>query len=127
MHANTFPRNVNLNGYKLSKDAPANLRQLVRPTQLVVASRLGYEITVGTTFAAQLDTHFKQTTKASGGFRIFGLTIWGGSSSRTDERNTHSASYNAETRTLKILPDNDVGTATLVGGNASVVFRRLLM
>jgi hypothetical protein len=115
MNANTSARNVNLNGYKLSKAAPANLRQLVRPTELVLASRLGYEITVGTAFAAQLDTHFKQTTKASGGFRIFGITIWGGSASKTDERNTHSATYNADTRTLKIIPDNDVGTATLVG------------
>lgn len=87
----------------------------MQPTQLVVANRLGYEITVSAEMAESLDTHYKEVVAASGGFRIFGISIWGGSAGHTDERNTHEASFDKASRTFKVVPRDDTGVATLIG------------
>jgi hypothetical protein len=108
-------RNFNYRDFKLRADAPKFLKYLVRPSGLVVATRLGYEITVGGSLATTLDTHFKQTTKVNAGFSIFGTSIWGASVSKTDERNTHSATYDAASKTLKVVPRDSFGAATLLG------------
>lgn len=110
-----LPRNFNYKDFKLRSDAPAFLKYLVRPSGLVVATRLGYEITVSGSLATTLDTHFKQTTTVNAGFSIFGTSIWGASVSKTDERNTHSATYDAASRTLKVVPRDNFGAATLLG------------
>lgn len=68
--ANLTARNFNPGDFKLHKDAPAYLRNLVRPTQLIVATRVGYEITVGNELRTAIDTHYKETTEAGGGFRV---------------------------------------------------------
>jgi hypothetical protein len=77
--------------------------QLVRPTQLLVVNRLGYEITVNDALASSLDTHFNKTIAARGGVSIFGISIWGGSASKADERNTHDASFDRASRTVKVV------------------------
>lgn len=77
-------------------------------------SRLGYEIKVNNALGKSIDTQFKQTTSGGGGFRIFGIRI-GASYSKTDGRNTHEASFDAATNTVKVVPKDDTGVATLIG------------
>ncbi|EME46423.1 hypothetical protein DOTSEDRAFT_70430 [Dothistroma septosporum NZE10] len=107
--------NVDVSQYKLKKGAPAKLQQLVKPTQLVVASRLGYEITIADDQAESFDTYYKTVVEASGGFRIFGMSIWGGSAGHTEEETTHTASFDRATNTFKVVPRDDTGVANLVG------------
>lgn len=106
---------MDVSQYKLRKSAPLNLQQLVKPTQLVVANRLGYEITISDAQASSFDTYYKQVVAASGGFRVFGISIWGGSAGHTDERNTHDATFDRATNTFKVTPRDDTGVANLVG------------
>lgn len=81
----------------------------------MVANRLGYEITIGDANADAFDTYYKQVVAASGGFRVFGISIWGGSAGHTDERNTHEASFDRATSKFTVVPSDDTGVATLVG------------
>ena len=108
-------RNIDVSQYKLKKGAPAKLQQLVKPTQLVIASRLGYEITIAEDQAEAFDTYYKTVVAASGGFRVFGMTLWGGSAGHTEEQTTHSASFDRATNTFKVVPRDDTGVANLVG------------
>lgn len=62
--ANSLTRNFNHHDFKLRSDAPNFLKQLVRPTQLIVATRIGYEITVSDSLATAIDKHIKETTAA---------------------------------------------------------------
>jgi hypothetical protein len=112
--ANTSARNIDVSQYTLKKTTPANLQQLFKPTQIVVASRLGYNITVSDALASSLDTQFKQTIAASGGFTIFGIRI-GAKASKTDITETHYASFDRSTNTVSVTPKSDTGVATLVG------------
>jgi hypothetical protein len=90
------------------------LRNLVRPTQLIVATRVGYEITVGDELKTAIDTHYSETTEAGGGFRIFGIRI-GASASHTEEKETHEATWNSAARSLVVKPKDVYGAATLLG------------
>lgn len=108
------PRNFNHNEFKLRADAPKNLKQLVRPTQLIVATRVGYEITVSDSLATAITKHIKETTSAGGGFRIFGITI-GASASHTTESETHEATFDEAAKTLRVVPRDVYGAATLLG------------
>jgi hypothetical protein len=69
---------------------------------------------VSNALAKTIDTQFKQTIAAQGGFRIFGISI-GASYSKTDERNTHEATFDMTTNTVKVVPKDDTGTATVIG------------
>lgn len=108
------PRDFNPSQFKLRSDAPKNLKQLVKPTQLIVATRVGYEITVSDSLATAITKHFKETTAAGGGFRIFGITV-GASASHTTESETHEATFVAASKTLKVVPRDVYGAATLLG------------
>jgi hypothetical protein len=100
--------------FELSDDAPDFLKSLVRPTQLIVATRVAYEITVDDELATAIDTHFKETSEAGGGFRIFGIRV-GASASHTTEIDTHEATFNSASRTMSITPKDVVDAATLLG------------
>jgi len=111
----TLPtRDFNPDQFKLRKDAPNFLKQLVKPTQLLVATRVGYQITVSDSLATSIDKHIKETTAAGGGFRIFGITV-GASASHTTESETHKATFNMATKTLTVVPRDVYGAATLLG------------
>lgn len=112
--ANSSARNFNYGDFKLRKDAPSTLKQLVRPSQLVVATRVGYNISVSNQLATSINKHIKETTAGGGGFRIFGITI-GASASRTTESETHEATFDSNSNTLMIKPRDTYGAATLLG------------
>ncbi|KAK7967972.1 uncharacterized protein PG986_002249 [Apiospora aurea] len=83
---------------------------------MVVALRLGYEISVGASVAQTLDEYFKKDTDASGSLSIFGLAIsMGGSAGDNEQRGTHSAHWDSAANTLKVVPKKDTGVATVVG------------
>ncbi|KAK5693309.1 hypothetical protein LTR17_025120 [Elasticomyces elasticus] len=107
--------NIDVSQYKLRSNSPVALQQLVKPTQLVVANRLGYEITISDSQADSFDTYYQSVVAAKGGFRVFGISIWGGSAGHTETRNTHDASFDRATSTFKVVPRDDVGVANLVG------------
>ena len=102
--------------YKLRKDAPDEVKTLARVTDLVIVTYLGYEITFGSKTASTIDTKMKETTSAGGGIRILGIPIGlsanGGS---TKEHNTHTATWDNASKTMKILPSSDTGFATVIG------------
>lgn len=100
--------------FKLRSDAPKNLKALVKPKQLIVATRVGYEISVGDSLATAITKHFKETTAAGGGFRIFGITI-GASASHTTESETHEATFDSAAKVLRVVPRDVYGAATLLG------------
>jgi hypothetical protein len=107
-------RNFNPGNFQLRSDAPPFLKQLVRPTQLIVATRVGYTITVGDELSTAIDTHIREVSEAGGGFRIFGITI-GASASHTTETDTHAATFDSASRTLTVVPKDLYGAATLLG------------
>ncbi|KAG8408986.1 hypothetical protein J3459_010776 [Metarhizium acridum] len=58
----------------------------------------------------------KEITSAGGNISVFGIPMSvGGGGSRTDERNSHTATWDNASKTLKVVPGPDVGFAT-VGG-----------
>ncbi|KAK0616715.1 hypothetical protein B0T14DRAFT_435058 [Immersiella caudata] len=108
--------NFNTKAYRLREDAPKESKTLARVSQLVVVTGLGYEISLGATSAAKVDSLYKQTTQAGGGLRIFGIPIGlGGSGSKTTETSSHSSSWDSATKTLTIKPTIESGYATVVG------------
>lgn len=108
--------NVDLSKYKLRDDAPPQAKTLARVSSLVVASALGYEITVGANTAREIDTKLKETTQGGGSLNIFGIPIrLGGSASREKVSNSHTATFNEATNTLKIAPRFETGYATVIG------------
>ncbi|KAM7210391.1 hypothetical protein V8F06_014222 [Rhypophila decipiens] len=108
--------NIDVSKYKLRSDAPKELKNLARVTSLVLASGLGYEITVGATAAGQIDTHYQKTVSAGGSVSIFGIPIGlGGSGSSTEESASHSATWDSASKTFKVVPSDQAGYASVVG------------
>jgi len=87
------------------------LKTLSRASQVVVVAGLGFEITVGESTAETLDSELEETTNASGSISVFGITINLGD----DEHNTHTTSWDKESRTFKVVPDFDNNITTVVG------------
>lgn len=107
---------VDLSNYKLRDDAPKQLKSLAKITALVVASALGYEITVSASVARTVDTKFKETTQAGGYVYIFGIPIrLGAGGSSTKESNSHTATFDSATNTIKVVPRFETGYATVIG------------
>lgn len=107
---------VDLSNYKLRADAPDQLKSLVKITALVVASALGYEITVSASAARTVDTKFKEVTQAGGYVYIFGIPIrLGAGGSSTKESNSHTATFDSATNTIKVVPRFETGYATVIG------------
>ncbi|KAM7194155.1 hypothetical protein V8F20_008075 [Naviculisporaceae sp. PSN 640] len=107
---------VDLSNYKLRGDAPKQLKSMAKITALVVASALGYEITVSDTIAQTIDTKLKETTQASGFVSIFGIPIHlGPSGSSTKESNSHTATFDSATNTFSVVPRFETGYATVIG------------
>jgi hypothetical protein len=75
---------------------------------------VAYEIIVDDELATAIDTHFKETSEAGGGFRIFGIRV-GASASHTTVIDTHVATFNSASCTMSIIPKDVVGAATLLG------------
>ncbi|KAL9093884.1 MAG: hypothetical protein Q9165_003807 [Trypethelium subeluteriae] len=108
--------NADVSKYKLRDDAPKNCKTLARVTDLVIATYLGYEITVGDKTASTIDTKMKETTSANGGIKVLGIPIGlSAAGSHSEEENTHTATWDNANKTLKILPTSDIGYATIVG------------
>lgn len=109
-------RNIDISKYKLKASAPDRVKTLVRPSGMIVASRIGYQITVGAKTASTLDSKLKSTTSAGGGISIFGIPIsLGGSGSRSTEENSHVGTWDNASKTLTVEPTSDTGFATIVG------------
>ena len=108
--------NIDISAYKLRSDAPKEIQTLARISSLVIATGLGYEITVGANTASDIDSRFRQTTSASGSLSIFGIPInLSGDGSTTDERNSHTATWDNASKTFKVIPAPETGFATVVG------------
>ncbi|KAK7921660.1 hypothetical protein PG985_009682 [Apiospora marii] len=108
--------NFDVSGYSLRPDSPKEVRTLVRPSQLVVVTQLGYEITLAGSSAVRMDEFFTKSTSVGGSMSIFGVPISvGGSGSMMEEKSTHKAHWDAASNTLKVVPKDDSGTATVVG------------
>ncbi|KAM7183141.1 hypothetical protein V8F33_013771 [Rhypophila sp. PSN 637] len=102
--------------YTLRSDAPKEAKALARVTSLVMATGLGYEITVGSGVAETVDNYCDKTVQAGGSISIFGIPIGvGGSGSSTDEKTSHMASWDSESKTFKVFPAEEAGYATVVG------------
>ncbi|KAM7217518.1 hypothetical protein V8F06_007149 [Rhypophila decipiens] len=107
--------NIDISKYTLRSDAPKDVKALARVTSLVMATGLGYEITVGSGVAKTVDNYYNKTVQAGGSISIFGIPIGvGGSGSSTDEKTSHMASWD-ESKTFKVFPAEEAGYATVVG------------
>ncbi|TPX18943.1 uncharacterized protein E0L32_011336 [Thyridium curvatum] len=108
--------NIDTSKYKLRSDAPKDVKALARVSQLVIATGLGYEITVGASTASTIDTKYKETSSAGGSISIFGIPIGiGGGGSHSEEHDSHKATWDSASKTFKVTPAADVGFATVVG------------
>lgn len=82
-------RNIDVSKYKLRSDASKDLKVLARPTQFMVATRMGYEITIGSKTASTLDSKLKSTTSAGGNVSISGIPVSVGGSGSSSSRSHH--------------------------------------
>lgn len=96
--------------------APKSVQTLVKPTQLLLATRLGYTIKLAANSSKQFDTAYKKTISGGGSFRIFGIPCGiGASGSTTKETNTHNLKWDATKQEITIKPTDNAGFATIVG------------
>lgn len=108
--------NVDVSKYKLRADAPPQTKALAQVSSIVVASALGYEITVGANTAREIDNKLKETTQGGGSLNIFGIPIrLGGNGSTEKISNSHTATFDEATNTLKLTPRFETGYATVIG------------
>lgn len=96
--------------------APANVKPLVKPTMMVLATRLGYTVQVGAAGSQTFDSMSKSVTSGGGSVRIFGIPCdFGASASTTSETTTHRASWDSTSNTFTVKPTDNCGFATIVG------------
>jgi hypothetical protein len=51
--------------------APQEVQTLVKPTQLLLATRLGYKVKLGSSSPKQFDSYYKDTVSGGGSVSIF--------------------------------------------------------
>ncbi|KXJ86957.1 hypothetical protein Micbo1qcDRAFT_208734 [Microdochium bolleyi] len=95
---------IDFNQIRLRGDAPANLKNLARPTRMVVAARLGFEISFGSESARKFDSMFQP----GGSMRVLGI-------STGTESDTHKVNWDSSSKTLRVVPKDDVPTTTVLG------------
>ena len=102
--------------YKLKPNAPNDVKTLVRPTQLLLVSNLGYKVKFGTKLASRFDTKVKDTKKAGGSVKIFGIPIGlNADFNKSTEKTSHVGTWDNTSGefTVKAIPD--AGFATMLG------------
>ncbi|EPS40134.1 hypothetical protein H072_6056 [Dactylellina haptotyla CBS 200.50] len=99
----------------LREDAPKSMMSLIRPSAVAVAYTIGMEVTFEDQFATEFNSHFKSIEEEEGGFTIFGIDIGlGGKRTSQTETTSHKATYDSQSGTLTVIPNND-GHAVLLG------------
>jgi hypothetical protein len=106
----------------LKKGAPPSARKLVRPSQLVLVSRLGFTVNFGASLSKTFDKHVKDQTSANASLSIFGIPLGiGASFSKSTDTTTHYGEWDNASGTLTVKPTDDGGYATIVGLVGDVV------
>jgi len=92
------------------------LQTLVKPTQLLLATRLGYKVKLGSSSSKQFDSYYKDTVRGGGSVSIFGIPCSiGGSASHSTENTTHNLNWNSTNQEFTVDPTDNAGFATIVG------------
>ena len=96
--------------------APQEVQTLVKPTQLLLATRLGYKVKLGSSSSKQFDSYYKDTVRGGGSVSIFGIPCSiGGSTSHSTENTTHNLNWNSTNQEFTVDPTDNAGFATIVG------------
>ncbi|CZT00242.1 uncharacterized protein RAG0_08343 [Rhynchosporium agropyri] len=96
--------------------APKEVQTLVKPTQLLLATRLGYKVKLGASSSKQFDSYYRDTVSGGGSVSIFGIPCSiGGDASRSTENTTHNLAWNSTTQEFTVDPTDNAGFATIVG------------
>jgi len=103
---------------QFKKYSPEKLTELVRPTQLILATEVGLEVTFTGSLKHTFDEEVKKNTDASGylNLRIFNLDIAIGPKHETrDTKTTHEATWDNSSGSLSVKPSSILGQITLLG------------
>jgi hypothetical protein len=96
--------------------APQEVQTLVKPTQLLLATRLGYKVKLGSSSSEQFDSYYKDTIRGGGSVSIFGIPCSiGGGTSHSTENTTHNLNWNSTNQEFTVDPTDNAGFATIVG------------
>jgi hypothetical protein len=103
--------------------APQEVQTLIKLTQLLLATRLGYKVKLGSSSSKQFDSYYKDTVRGGGSVSIFGIPCSiGGSTSHSTENTTHSTentthnlNWNSTNQEFTVDPTDNAGFATIVG------------
>ncbi|KAI1828052.1 hypothetical protein F4861DRAFT_241146 [Xylaria intraflava] len=96
--------------------APKSVHTLVKPSQLLLATHLGYTIKLGAAMANEFDSHYQQVTQAQGSIRILGILAGPTANfSQKNYQNTHMLDWNASSQEITVKPTTNTGFATIVG------------
>ncbi|KAJ9655022.1 hypothetical protein H2201_008893 [Coniosporium apollinis] len=99
---------------KLKPGTDPAIAELVRPTQLVCASGVGFKISFGGGLETQFDERIKKYEKEEGSVRIFGFNINVGHK-KASTKTTHVGTWDRASSTFTINPTDQVGFCTLLG------------
>lgn len=101
---------------KLLPGAPSSVKTLVKPSMLVLATRLGYTVDVGAGGAKAFDSMYKKVQSGGGSVSILGIPCsFGVGASSSSETVTHQASWDSTNNKFEVKPTDNCGFATIVG------------
>ncbi|KAK3315987.1 hypothetical protein B0H66DRAFT_624802 [Apodospora peruviana] len=109
---------VDVTQYKLKSDAPKELKTLARVSSLIVATGLGYEITVGPETAKALQKYLDENKHGEGSvITVFGnpVEITPGIYGARDGECLFRGEWDSDSSTLKVRPKLEAGCATVLG------------
>ena len=94
--------------------APKQVRNLVRPIQILCGSAIGLEVTFSGSAKESFDSLHETYTKTDGGVRIFGFNV-GLSRQTSDVSATHEGTWDRQSGHLSVKPVDGAGWCTLLG------------
>ena len=102
---------------KLKEGAPPSVQTLVRPSELVLASRLGYKVKFGSALASSFDQKVSDSKSGSvsASVKVFGIPIKiGGNINTSTTDTTHVGKWDSTNGELTVEATTDGGFATVI-------------
>ncbi|KAJ8117457.1 hypothetical protein OPT61_g1351 [Boeremia exigua] len=98
----------------LKLGAPQSAKMLVLPNQLVLVSKLGYDVHFDGSIKDEFDKKVSNVKKVNGYVRIFGIPVSVGAQGSFETTTTHTGSWDGTTGTFSVKPTADAGYATVL-------------
>ena len=90
------------------------MKILVRPSKLLLVSKLGYSINFRGSIAATFDNKVSEVTSRGGFVSVFGTPVAMGIDGSTNNDTTHVGKWDSANGTFEVTPTANGGFATVV-------------